>query len=500
MPDSTVRMIGGADTPLRGGAEGHAGPTAAVPSAGESGAMRCVHASPYAAPTAGLAALSARGRGPLDPVSIADLLRNAFVYPPYSIFRDTRLLTPGIDGGPGTTDTPRFRFPFRYRERNRGRDDPDTDWVGLYHRRLCEALAASCAGVRAPWLLQSGGKDSTTLAIAAADARPDATCITYLGGREEDELASAGAVARALGLRHEALVCDPIRAYERYLAIVAKMPLLTADFALLSYVDIATEVAANGGDGVIDGLGSDWYFGMLMSRRDRILAALSWGRRLPVRLSELPLIDRSFRLCFALSSLEMTRIERLFPGSRFSDAEVDELFGREVSQFSRARLATFQPELASAESFHEWWCMVSSIAGEGAALAKGVYTLSALSLHAAYPFCDRRLREWVHREVPQDLLMDSDAQRNKVLIRRHIATRFHGLPYVARKGCFRFDLRGLAQARFDQVHSYALQARDLLPGAAGWLERNRRRLDNKFHASKFYLLAVVLPWIAARRR
>jgi hypothetical protein len=29
----------------------------------------------------------------------------------------------------------------------------------------------------------------------------------------------------------------------------------------------------------------------------------------------------------------------------------------------------------------------------------------------------------------------------------------------------------------------------------GWLERNRGQLDNKFHASRFYLLAIVLPWI-----
>jgi len=41
---------------------------------------------------------------------------------------------------------------------------------------------------------------------------------------------------------------------------------------------------------------------------------------------------------------------------------------------------------------------------------------------------------------------------------------------------------------------------DVLPGAVRWLERNRRRLDNKYHASKFYLLAIVLPWIAHRRK
>ena len=102
--------------------------------------------------------------------------------------------------------------------------------------------------MRSPWLLQSGGKDSTPLAIAASEVRPDTTCITYLGSSEENEVASARFVASQLGLRHETLVCDPGRAYDRYLAVVGRMPLLTADFALLSYVDLVTTIAEAGGD------------------------------------------------------------------------------------------------------------------------------------------------------------------------------------------------------------------------------------------------------------
>ncbi len=64
-----------------------------------------------------------------------------------------------------------------------------------------------------------------------------------------------------------------------------------------------------------------------------------------------------------------------------------------------------------------------------------------------------------------------------------------------KKGSFRFDLVGLARERFDQVYSFAEDARDIVPGATAWLERNRCRMGNKFHASRFYLLAVVLPWI-----
>jgi hypothetical protein len=37
-----------------------------------------------------------------------------------------------------------------------------------------------------------------------------------------------------------------------------------------------------------------------------------------------------------------------------------------------------------------------------------------------------------------------------------------------------------------------------MPGAARWLERNRGRMANKFFASKFYLLAVTLPWLLSR--
>jgi hypothetical protein len=492
VPGQTARTIGSAAP------DGDA-PGATLPPQADASVRRHeqIETSPYAG-TPDLSSLARRRVGHIDPVSVADLLRNSFVYPPHSILEDVKLVTPGFDAKTDMRGAPRFRFLFRERDRNRGSAGGGEDWVGTYHRLLCEAVTQACEGIRSPWLLQSGGKDSTTLAIAAAEARPETVCITYLGGQEEDEVASARAVARTLGLRHQALVCDPGRAYDRYVAIAPRMPLLTADFALLSYVDLATEVAAGGGDGVMDGLGSDWYFGMALQHQQRFLTMLARGLRLPFAVSELPLVDRSFTLCFVLASLEMTQVERLFPGSRFSDAEVDELFGRNVSHLSRERLATFKAELESAETPNEWRAMVASIAGGAAAFAKGLYTLEAMSLRPAYPFCNSRLREWVHQEVPRELLFDPSTNDTKVLVRRHIATRFRELPYIARKGSFRFDLRGLAQARYDQVHELSRQASHLLPGATLWLERNRHRLGNKYHASKFYLLAVVLPWITQR--
>jgi len=439
-------------------------------------------------------------RARLDWVSVADLLRNGFVYPPHSILEEVKLVTNGFNPEQDMRCAPEFHFGFRNPGRVAGGDAKNQDWVAAYHAMLCDAVASSCKHFRAPWLLQSGGKDSTTLAIATAEVRPDTTCITYLGGSEENEVVSARSVAETLGLRHETLVCDPARGYDRYLAIVGRLPLLTADFAMLSYVDLATTIAAEGGDGIIDGLGSDNYFGLLLGWRHRYLSAMARNLRVPGYVAELPLIGRNFELCYLLSTLQMDPVERVFPGSRFTDSEVDALFGRPVSGESKARLSLFRAELESATSLGEWWAMASSIAGSAGAVGKGLFTGNALSLRVAYPFCDRRLREWVHNELPMELRVDLATMTNKVLIRQHIATRFARLPYVERKGSFRYDLRGLARCRFEQVHAFAIEVSDVLPGAVRWLERNRSRLDNKYHASKFYLLAIVLPWIAYRRK
>ncbi len=436
----------------------------------------------------------------IDAVSVADLLRNGFVYPPHSIYEGARMMS-GNTLFPAKDDAGATAFRFRFRDsgkRSTAAAHPVGDWVGAYHRQLCAAVDNAARDMRAPWVLQSGGKDSTTLAIAIADTRPETTCITYLGGSEENEVASARKVASTLGLRHETLVCDPGRAYDRYLDIAPRMPSLTADFALLSYVDLAFEIAGQGGDGILDGLGSDFYFGIPASREYRMLRWLARGLRLPRATTELPWISSQFQVCFALGTLQMNDIERVFPGSRFTDTEVDALFGRDISRESRARLAPFLAEIQSATSLEEQRVISLSIAAAAGGFAKGAYTGEAMPLTVAFPFCDEDFCNWVYGQVPAGLMMDATTGMNKILVRQHIATRFAQLPYVKRKGSFRFDVRGLAKQRFEQVHAYAQQSRHLLPGAAQWLERNRQRLDNKYHASKFYLLAVVLPWLCQR--
>lgn len=434
----------------------------------------------------------------IDLVSIADILRNAFVYPPHTIYTNVKIAATGFDANEDMHESPQFHFPFQSElalSRPSSDSVDDESLLQTYHQLLSDAVARATENIQHPWLLQSGGKDSTSMAIAVADARPDTTCITYLGGNEENEVASARFVAQQLGLHHEALVCDPGRAYDRYLAVVRRMPLLTADFAALSYVDLATEVSLHHGDGIIDALGSDQYFGVPLHQQDRILAFLARGLRLPQGLCQSRLIRHSFKLCFAVATLQMGEFERYFPGSRFSDAEVDALFGWNISNCSRQRIKAFEADISAAASA-EAIRRISLVVGESSHLAKGMYATQAMSLRLAYPYCDERFRDWVFNDVPSDRLIGPGGI-NKVLMRQYIARHFEHLPYVKTKGCFRFDLRGLARQRFDQVYAFAMQTQGLLPGATRWLESHRDKLDNKYFASKFYLLAMVLPWLAS---
>ena len=432
----------------------------------------------------------------IDPVSLADLLRNGFVYPPHTIYRDVKNVQTGFTLQQGMQDE--FRFHFAYQSaRATSRPAPDAvndeTLLRTFHQLLVQAVQRSTASMQAPWLLQSGGKDSTSLAIAVADARPDTTCITYLGGPEENEVDSARFVARQLGLRHEGWVCDPERAYDRYIAMAPRMPLLTADFATLSYVDLATEIGSHHGGGIIDALGADTFFGVPLHLRDHLLRWMARSTRLPSALLRHPLVRRSFKLCFALGTLQMHGFERYFPGSRFSDSEVDELLGANVAGDSRKRMEAYRDEIQAAESA-EAVRRIVLVVMEAAGFAKGMYTAPAAGLQVAYPYCDQRLCDWIFHSVPDDLLIGRGGI-NKVLVRRYIAQRFNALPYVRSKGSFRFDVLGLASRRFEQVHAFARQGQALLPGAAKWLEDHRHCLDNKFFASKFYLLAVTLPWL-----
>ncbi|MFC5436379.1 asparagine synthase-related protein [Rhodanobacter umsongensis] len=463
----------------------------------EAGRRTQINVSPHAGEV-DFSVLDRHGGGAalLDPISIADLLRNGFVYPPHTIFRDVKVASTGFDPAQDLHGTPVFHFA---RQSAAAPPRPpagavdDDELLDTYHRLLCDAVLRSTAAMRSPWLLQSGGKDSTSMAIAVAEVAPQTRCITYLGGKEEDETDSARFVARKLGLRHESLVCDPGRSYDRYLACLPGMPLLTADFAMLSYVDLAAEIAADGGDGILDALGSDPYFGVPPHWQTRVLTSLARGLRLPRGVLDLSLVSNSFGLCYVLGTMQMDGFERFYPGSRFIDAEVDELLGSDVARLSRWRLEVFRGDITTAKSM-EAKRRVSATILESAVFAKGMYAAKALDLRLAYPYCDASLCDWVFREVPDDRLIGPGGV-NKVLVRQHIARRFHELPYVSAKGSFRFDVRGLARQRFDQVHDFAVQMKQLMPGAAAWLERHRHRMNNKYFASKFYLLAVILPWL-----
>lgn len=71
---------------------------------------------------------------------------------------------------------------------------------------------------------------------------------------------------------------------------------------------------------MIDGIGSDIYLGMPLSRRRRVMAKLARQLTLPDWVRRKAWVARSFKLSYALGTLQMNTFERSFPGSRFTDA------------------------------------------------------------------------------------------------------------------------------------------------------------------------------------
>ena len=63
----------------------------------------------------------------IDLVSLADLLRNGFVYAPHSIFEGIKVATIGFDPDQDMHAAPEFRFLFRDSEKCREPGDPQTD-------------------------------------------------------------------------------------------------------------------------------------------------------------------------------------------------------------------------------------------------------------------------------------------------------------------------------------------------------------------------------------
>src|SRR5690606_11737990 len=62
-------------------------------------------------------------RAQVDMVSIADLLRNGFVYAPHSTYRGVKLATPGFDPLHDMHDSPEYRYQFRDSGRSKGGGD-----------------------------------------------------------------------------------------------------------------------------------------------------------------------------------------------------------------------------------------------------------------------------------------------------------------------------------------------------------------------------------------
>ena len=435
-------------------------------------------------------------KGEIDLQSIVEILRNAIPFTPHTASENLKMLSLGISAQK-VADNFEFNYSFPFKETKYIHTENDLNQaISQYHSLLCKSLERKIKDKTSTYLLQSAGKDSTSLAIALADVNPGANCITYQGGNEENETQSAKQICSYLGLKHHSLISNTTRAYSAYLKRIPRLKSITGDFAFLSYFDILETISPDS-NAVIDGLGSDVYFGAPLSNIQRLSFFLALGLNLPGSFYRMPLINKSFKACYLLSTLELDKLERFFPGSRFTVSEINQLLGNNRTLKLKGRTDLFEEEFSSTSSLVEKRSIALSILEAGGAFAKGRFCADSYDMRVIYPFCDDDLASYI-KCLPLEFRMIK--KTNKVLVRKHIEKHFINLPYVASKGSFRFNLVDFAQNSFDQVFTFAESNDDILPGAKKWLLSNREHLGNKYFASKFYLLAIVLPWLSHHKK
>jgi asparagine synthetase B (glutamine-hydrolysing) len=428
----------------------------------------------------------------IDTESIVEILRNAIPFTPNTTDKNLKMLSLGISG---ESDSDNFKFSYSFpieQASNDHKPEPSLEEaVKSYHSLLCKSIESKTRECGTPYLLQSAGKDSTSLAIALAETRPGTDCVTYHGGDEENEVNSAKAIATKLGLKHHSITSNPTRAYNTYLSKIPNLKSITGDFAFLSYFDILGQIKLNS-DSVIDGLGSDVYLGTPFSFYQKVAYFLANNYKVPDWLYQMPLINRNFKACYLLSTLELSKLERFFPGSRFSLPEIENLFDSKFKVSPNPRSNIFLSDYSNSRTLEEKRAIALSILEAGGAFAKGRLSTESFGMNVLYPFCNDEIARFMC-SLPQKYKMNKET--NKIIVRKHIEYYFKDLPYVKTKGSFRFNLVNFANTSFDQVFHFAELNQQTLPGAKNWLIKNKPHLDNKYFASKFYLLAIILPWL-----
>lgn len=364
-----------------------------------------------------------------------------------------------------------------------GMEDAKKQFMRMLKERVEQDVQAAGRIV----FLQSGGKDSSILALALADWSDRVVSVTYEAGVVESESESAARVARKCGLRHVSVSGDPASAWRTHMRCVDKLALPVFDFAYPAYLEIAEHMDLQPGDVMVDGMGIDLCFGVIPSELVRMLCAFP-------RFGSIPQwYGFGDKLGYILNRMSIPPHERMFPGSRFTDKEIERL-GLNPGSAARARLEDVLASKLPLQAM-EIRTAAAVMQEASAGFQKGEIVADIYGASVRYPLADEKLCSFVER-LPPRMRFDERRRVNKVLMREIIQDGLGDLQYSRTKGSFRFDVE-----RFVRLNSAAL--RESLR-SVGFGEHEIQSINGVIHgsskgeASKAFLLSMASTWMERR--
>lgn len=271
------------------------------------------------------------------PLSIANqgcsfLLRNGFVPPPKTIYKNIFIISIGniaeIRTKKGEISI-NFRYDFPFRNSNRLHHDemqPDED---LILQLVAEATISRIDASKPSFLFHSAGKDSNTIALALAEAgwQDRVTLVTHKSKGKADESEISRSIANKLGFKHHILYeVDSLEPqHQTHIEhFFERMPFPSVDNVTLAYPLYALQFPDLIGANIIDGGGNDTYMGTPLTKRDK--------QKLLLSQATLPL---SFLLWFFDSPHVLQRLlcepSEMFAGINFSYKDIKAIYPEMLS-------------------------------------------------------------------------------------------------------------------------------------------------------------------------
>ncbi len=324
-------------------------------------------------------------------------------------------------------------------------------------------------------LALSGGKDSSTLAVALSKLCPERVLAFSVGSPDArfDESGDAALVARSLGLAFESYMPDARSlqsVFERFLNLQDQP---VGDPAALPYFGAFANLPDDCSV-ILDGTGNDYYFGIPSVGKGvhRFQMRAKWQGRLPAPLWSLTLaaMAKGPPWMRDLQHYWRAPIEETFIAwNAWSASELQALLGRPVSFDGTQLWATMR------NGCPERWLellteVVCGIWEPHAAYRKAVQFANGLGKPVRFPFTDLRLAKFVHA-LPLRLKVVGGT--NKVLLRAYMSRTLPKEILSKPKSPFVFDLRPLLVPAFRWLDDQ--DARTLVRNVPGW---NRQAISD----------------------